>query len=173
MDYWTGLFPFNQSFSEDIHRRADACGYTSYLKEYLTFPPKGPLPEPAKNESTPNCNIFNDVFNAISLLNPCFDIYQVATTCPLLWDVLGFPGSFDYLPEGASIYFDREEVKQAINAPPNVTWRECTPRDVFVGGRDNSPPSSISVLPRVIERSKRTIIAHGTLDMILISNGTL
>lgn len=29
------------------------------------------------------------------------------------------------------------------------------------------------MLPGVIERSKRTIIAHGALDMVLIANGTL
>ncbi|KAI9782639.1 MAG: hypothetical protein M1816_001753 [Peltula sp. TS41687] len=173
VDYWGGLFPFNRSFSEDIHRRADSCGYTSYLNEYLTFPPKGSLPQPTQNQFSPNCDIYSDIFRAIAWINPCFDIYQVATTCPLLWDVMGFPGSFDYLPEGATIYFDRADVKAVINAPVNTTWAECTSRDVFVGGKDQSPFSSVSVLPGVIERSKRTIIAHGALDMILIANGSL
>src|SRR6202012_1921963 len=36
-----------------------------------------------------------------------------------------------------------------------------------------SPPSGLSVLPSVIERSKRTIISHAIMDFILISNGTL
>lgn len=38
---------------------------------------------------------------------------------------------------------------------------------------DNSPPSALSVLPRVIEKNKRTVIAHAKLDMVLIMNGTL
>ena len=38
---------------------------------------------------------------------------------------------------------------------------------------DSSPPSGLSVLPGVIERTERTIIGHGLLDMILIYNGTL
>jgi carboxypeptidase D len=59
------------------------------------------------------------------LINPCWDVYQVATTCPLLWDVLGFPGSFGYLPEGASVYFNRTEVQKAINAPIQE-WEECS-----------------------------------------------
>lgn len=68
------------------------------------------------------CEIWNDIYLAASLVNPCFDMYQVATTCPLLWDVLGFPGSFGYLPEGAQLYFNRTDVKRAINAPEWVDW---------------------------------------------------
>jgi carboxypeptidase D len=103
------------------------------------------------------------------LINPCWDVYQVATTCPLLWDVLGFPGSFDYLPEGASIYFNRTEVQKAINAPVQE-WSECSNG---VLEDDTSPPSGLSVLPRVIEKNNRTIIGHGMLDFILLANGTL
>jgi carboxypeptidase D len=84
----------------------------------------------------------------------------VATTCPVLWDVLGFPGSFGYLPEGTSIYFNRTDVQKAINAPIG-NWNKCASINVFVNGTDNSPPSGVSVLPGVIERSKRTIIGHG------------
>jgi len=152
----------------DIHKRADACGYTDFLNTYLTFPPPGPLPNPP-NSSVPGCDLWTDIYYAVSIVNPCFDIYQVATTCPLLWDVLGFPGSFDYLPAGATIYFNRTDVQRAINAPIQP-WAECT------GGilrNDTSPPSGLSVLPGVIERSKRTLIVHGLLDYVLISNGTL
>ena len=59
------------------------------------------------------------------LINPCWDVYQVATTCPLLWDVLGFPGSIGYLPEGASVYFNRTDVQRAVNAPIQE-WEECS-----------------------------------------------
>jgi carboxypeptidase D len=96
----------------------------------------------------------------------------VATTCPLLWDVLGFPGSFGYLPEGATIYFNRADVKAAIHAP-NITWEECASGNVFVDGEDTSLPSSITVLPGVIERTENVIIGHGALDMVLLANGTL
>ncbi|KAI9813574.1 MAG: hypothetical protein M1827_003643 [Pycnora praestabilis] len=165
------LFSLNASFNEAIHARADSCGYTSFLNEYLVFPPAGPLPDPP-NSSVPGCDVFDDLFAAALEINPCFDIYQIATTCPVLWDVLGFPGSFDYLPAGASIYFNRTDVKAAIHAP-DIDWMECTNTDVFVNGTDNSPPSGLSVLPSVIERSQRVLINHGALDMILIANGTL
>lgn len=96
----------------------------------------------------------------------------MATTCPLLWDVLGFPGSFDYIPDGAFIYFNLTDVQTAINAPVQE-WTECSTIDVFVNGTDTSPPSGLSVLPGVIERADRVILGHGILDFILQYNGTL
>jgi carboxypeptidase D len=177
VDYWEGLFPFNDTFREEIHKRDKACGYTDWMNKYLVYPPKGHIPMPlpggnATGVSLEQCqNIFNDIFSAILYINPCFDIYQVATTCPILWDVMGFPGSVGYLPAGASVYFDRPEVKKAIHAP-NMTWAECN-NGVFVGNGDTSAPSSLTVLPGVIDRTKNVIISHGALDMVLIANGTL
>ena len=167
VDANANLFNLNKTFNDDIHSRADSCGYTDFLNTYLTFPPPGPLPAPP-NSSVEGCDVFTDIFNAVSLINPCFDIYQIATTCPLLWDVLGFPGSFDYLPAGAEIYFNRTDVQKAINAPIQP-WAEC--QDTL--DTDTSLPSGLSVLPGVIDQLDRTIIAHGSLDMILIANGTL
>jgi carboxypeptidase D len=176
-DYWGGLFPFNDTFRAALHNTSAACGYDDYITKYLTFPPPGPFPSelPGTDEfgyTTDECDVWDDIYYAISLINPCYDIYQVATTCPLLWDVLGFPGSFDYVPNGASIYFNRTDVQKAINAPIQP-WAEC--QDPVYGGNDtdSSPPSGLSVLPGVIERSKRTVIGHGALDFVLISNGTL
>ncbi|KAF2795551.1 carboxypeptidase cpdS precursor [Melanomma pulvis-pyrius CBS 109.77] len=169
VDKWSGLFNLNKTFTEDIHARADKCGYTDYLNTYLTFPPPGPLPQPPSSAADDGCALWNDITNAVMLTNPCFDIYQIATTCPLLWDVLGFPGSFDYLPEGEQIYFNRTAVQLAINAPVQE-WNECS------GGvldTDTSAPSSYEVLPRVIDGLKRTIIVHADLDWILLGNGTL
>lgn len=173
IDYWAPLLDLNASFVEQVHNVSDACGYTSFLEEYLAFPPKGPLPTPPNADSSnKSCDVWDMVFNAATLVNPCFDIYQVATTCPLLWDVLGFPGSFDYLPEGAFVYFNLTDVQTAINAPVQ-RWDECSLIDVFVNGTDTSPPSGLSVLPGVIERTERTILGHGLLDFILQYNGTL
>ncbi|EAQ85937.1 hypothetical protein CHGG_07190 [Chaetomium globosum CBS 148.51] len=178
-EYWGGLFPFNDTFRADLKRREQECGYADFVAEYLVYPPKGPMPSQLPG-THPNgttrdeCwNIYWDIFDAILLLNPCFDIYQVATTCPLLWDVLGFPGSMPYLPEGASIYFDRADVKAAIHAPANSTWEECSSDDVFVGGVDRSPPSTVSALPHVIDATQNVIVGHSALDMILLANGTL
>lgn len=172
VDYWGGLLGLNDSFLEDIHSRADSCNYTSYMEENLVYPPKGPFPD-VPETITAECDIWNDIITAVSLVNPCFDIYQVATTCPLLWDVLGFPGSFTYLPEGAEVYFNRTDVQEAINAPVGL-WESCSSKDVFVGPEgDTSLPSTFTVLPGIIERSKNVVIGHGLLDFILLANGTL
>ncbi len=182
-DYWRGLFPFNSSLSADIHQRADACGYTSYLSTYLAFPPPSPLPPLAdpllaaadeKSASAPDCHVYRSVLDAVALLNPCFNLYHITTTCPLPADMLSSADSSMPMPSGSpSAYFNRADVKRAINAPPDASWEECTTRQVFVDNSDMSPPSSWTVLPRVIERSWRTVIGHGMLDMLLIANGTL
>lgn len=173
VDFWGTLLGLNDSYVADLHAQSDACGYTAFMDENLVFPPKGPLPTPPNWDlSNDTCDTFDDVITAISTVNPCFDVYQVATTCPLLWDVLGFPGSFDYVPDGAFIYFNRTDVQKAINAPVQE-WLECASIDVFVNNTDNSEPSALSVLPGVIEKADRVIIGHGLLDMVLLWNGTL
>lgn len=169
VDKWAGLFNLNQTFMDDIHKRSKACGYTDYMEKYLTYPPASKLPAPAKNANDAGCSIWSDIFNAVTLTNPCFDVYAIATTCPLLWDPLGFPGSFDYMPPKTEIYFNRSDVQKAINAPIQP-WAECASG---VLNTDTSPPSSWDVIPRIIDRLDRTIIAHGELDFIYLFNGTL
>jgi len=170
VDFWGPLLDLNSTYLAEIHRTAQDCGYTQYLEQYLVFPPKGKLPTPPNADgSNASCDLWDSIYAAAVEINPCFDIYQVATTCPLLWDVLGFPGSIPYQPAGASIYFNRTDVQKAINAPMQE-WEECSNGVLTT---DTSPPSALSVLPSVIERSERTIIGHGLLDYILMYNGTL
>ncbi|KAF2840231.1 alpha/beta-hydrolase [Patellaria atrata CBS 101060] len=169
VDRWQGLFNLNESFLEDIHNRADECGYTDFYDTYLTYPPPGPFPTLPPNDTAPGCDLWTDIYYAASLTNPCFDIYQIATTCPLLWDVLGFPGSFGYIPDGAFVYFNRTDVQKAINAPIQE-WEECSNGVLDI---DTSTPPGLGVLPSVIERSQRTIIGFGNLDYILMSEGAL
>ncbi|WPH01834.1 alpha/beta-hydrolase, protein [Acrodontium crateriforme] len=171
VDYHANLFNLNKTTMDYLHRRHKACGYADFLETALQFPPKGPLPTPPNvSGGEDDCNLYYSIQDAVLITNPCWDIYQVATTCPLLWDVLGFPGSIPYLPDGATIYFNRTDVQQAINAPI-MPWAECA--DYGVLDQDNSPPSALSVLPRVIEKNKQTIIGHGLLDFVLMYNGTL
>lgn len=175
VDFHKNLFPFNNTFSQHIHELHDSCGFAAYQDKYLTYPPPGPQPSNYSATVSDECaglwGLVTD--NALSV-NPCFDVYQVATTCPLLWDVLGFPGSFGYSPaDSGPVYFDRTDVKRAIHADVNTTWAECTSGDVFVNNTDTSDPSTWRALPHVIDTTKNVIIGHGTLDMILLPNGTL
>jgi len=77
-------------------------------------------------------------------------------------------GSFEQV-QVSPLYFDREDVKKAINAPANVTWAECS-LEIFPNG-DASPPSALTVLPSVIERSERSLIVQGLGDFRLIAEG--
>jgi carboxypeptidase D len=102
----------------------------------------------------------------------------VSQQCPKPFDPLGFTNP---LPPNIPIYFDRDDVKAAIHAPLNASWRECEERIVFVpplwagpeGGGDRAPDPTQSVLPGVIERTNRTLISNGNLDFLIQTNGTL
>ena len=61
-------------------------------------------------------------------------------------------------------------MKEAIHAPLNVTWGEYSSIKVFPNG-DASPPPVFTVLPGVIEKSKRSVIIHGLADFKLIPDG--
>lgn len=86
IDYFEGLFPFNDSFVEKIHKAADSCGYTEYLNKYMTFPPPGP--QPARMPGTlpndgltarPECDVFwGTILSEIFQTNPCFNVYHVS-----------------------------------------------------------------------------------------------
>lgn len=171
------LFNFNASFMAELQNMHESCGYQEYIDQYLTFPPSGVQPPSYYNYST--CDVFDLVFSEAFNENPCFNIYHISDMCPLPWDVLGFPGSLMYLPPGATIYFDRADVKAAMHAP-NTTWSECG-GNPFVGGYGNGPEGEgdfsadpiQQVLPQVIEATNRVLIGNGDFDMIILTNGTL
>ncbi|KAG5350635.1 hypothetical protein C0989_009995 [Termitomyces sp. Mn162] len=170
------LFPFNSTFWATLQTISDECGYTDYLDEFVTYPPKGQLPLPVATNGTFTvtraCRIHTLIQRAIGLLNPVFDVYRVSDTWPNLWSVLGFPRSTQEF-----IYFNRTDVQDAIHAP-HITWSTCSSRSVYINaatggpGNDQSIPSTLSVLPNVIEKSVRTVIVHGLADFILIAEGT-
>ncbi|KAI1853873.1 hypothetical protein JX265_012558 [Neoarthrinium moseri] len=178
VDYWHGLFPFNDSFSEQIHDQHESCGYAEYFETYLTYPPPGPQPskQPGltddQSDYLANCSVSNDVWDAILALNPCFNIYSVNAQCPIAYDPLGFAASNDYLPPGAPVvYFNQTAVKQALHVPASADWEICK-RGVFPHG-DQSPGSTTVQIPKVVERTQNVQLVHGSLDMVLLLNQTL
>ena len=159
----------SDTFLAHLDSVAETCNYAGYVEKHVTFPPKGLLPLPGKSvEADRGCDVWDMIFDAALLVNPAFNIYRIFDTWPILWDVLGFPGSF--FQTQSPIYFDRPEVKAAIHAP-NVTWSECSDIDVFPRG-DRSLPPAFTVLPNAIEKSKRAVVVHGLADFILIAEGT-
>jgi len=164
------LFPFNSSFWNELQTISDNCGYTDYLDQFVTYPPKGQLPLPVATNgtfsATAACRIHSPIQRAIGLLNPVFDVYRVSDTFPNLWSVLGFPRSTQEF-----VYFNRTDVQDAIHAP-HIVWQSCAAKSVYLPGGDQSIPSTLSVLPNVIEKSERTVIVHGLADFILVAEGT-
>ncbi|KAG9073669.1 hypothetical protein FS749_014806, partial [Ceratobasidium sp. UAMH 11750] len=181
---WKDVLALNSTFMTQLKKNGDACGYTDYYKKYATYPPKGKLPLPKQayrgipnyENITDQCQLWGQVYNAAITVNPNFNIYRIFDVWPVLWDVMGFPGSFEN--QQSPIYFNRTDVQDAIHAP-HINWSECPNNassfltifrthllmiiqlEVFVHGRDNSVPPMLSVMPNVIEKSERTVVMHG------------
>ncbi|KAI9924743.1 hypothetical protein ASPWEDRAFT_111975 [Aspergillus wentii DTO 134E9] len=176
------LFNFNASFMSELESLHETCGYKDFIDEYLVFPPSGPQPPKPFSETSKDdrCDIFDKVNDAVMVPNPCFDVYEINSMCPLQWDVLGFPTALEYKAPGSTVYFDRPDVKRAMHAP-NVTWAICSENPVFVGPEGSGPEGEgdisanpiETVLPQVIEATNRVLIGNGDYDMIIITNGTL
>lgn len=86
------LFPLDTDDLAKYHALDSECGYADFRDKYFTYPPPGLLPGPDDLPGKGNLSclgLYDTINNGILAKNPCFDIYQVATTCPVLWDVLG------------------------------------------------------------------------------------
>ncbi|KAF9224578.1 alpha/beta-hydrolase [Gyrodon lividus] len=167
---YEGLFSFNQTYMQQLDKTAARCNYSDYVSTYVTYPPTGLLPLPGGSvEFAEGCDVWDDIFTNALIINPAFDVYRIWDTYPILWDVLGFPGSFGQ--EQSPLYFNRKEVKEAIHAPVDTEWIECSYVDVFPDG-DQSLPTAFTVLPNVIEKSVRSVIVHGLADFRFLAEGT-
>ncbi|CAL1711151.1 unnamed protein product [Somion occarium] len=175
------LFPFTQAFYDQLQSISDSCGFTDYLDKFVSYPPTSQLPIPAGGTIDPvtravgvrsDCRLHSPIQRAVAVLNPVFNVYRVSDTFPNLWSVLGFPRDTQQFT-----YFNRTDVQRAIHAP-HIEWQSCTDTSVYINrttggaGRDQSIPSTLSVLPNVIEKSVRTVIVHGLADFILTAEGT-
>lgn len=91
------LFNFNASFMSHIQDASKSCGYDAYFDKYFKFPPAGVQPTTSFNASkTPQCDLADMIESAVLENNPCWDVYAINQACPILWDVLGFPGTLAY-----------------------------------------------------------------------------
>jgi carboxypeptidase D len=115
------------------------------------------------------CNAYEKINDAAKILNPCFDIYNIGRVCPTPADVLTADSPWK------EPYFNRTAVKQALHVPLTAHWKMCTDIPVIANFSDKSPPAALTSGPlqRVIEKTNNVVVAHGTLDMILMLNGTL
>ena len=169
------MLNLNSTFLAELESLHQSCGYADYVNTYLQFPPPG-VQAPQNGSTSPACDVFDMIDTAALDVNPCFDIYEINSQCPLLWDVLSFPTQLSYEAPGApQTYFDRADVKAAIHAPVNVNWTICSNERVFVGHGGPQGEGDLSadpiqkVLPQVIEATNRVLIGNGDFDMIIIT----
>lgn len=167
--YWSNLLDLSSEFLDMVQKKADVCGYTDYFSKFLSFPPpKAPFadaPEP--------CGLNEQIMDQAIQKNPCFNPYRISDMCPFTYGHLGIVNPGDYLPAGAEIYFNRTDVKRAINAPLDSNWTQCK-GPVFVGDGDQSLASALSgTLTNVIDKTRNVVIGGGELDFVVVNNGTL
>lgn len=63
VDYWSGLFSFNETFVDHLHQKWESCGYADFYEEAFTFPPKGPLPTPPNvGGNATDCSLWVSLF---------------------------------------------------------------------------------------------------------------
>lgn len=182
------ILNLNDSFMSQMESLHQSCGYADYIDQYLTFPASGVQPPRYFNATGPNetCDVFGMANNALWEVNPCFDIYEIVAMCPILSNVLGFPTEL-VQDQYNQTYFNRTDVKEAMHAPLDSDWAECSAGAVFLAGPevdgyyvggpqgegDTAPDPIQHVLPQVIEATNRVLVGNGDFDMIIITNGTL
>ena len=163
---------YNQSFIAQMTELDKSCGWAQFREEFMHFPPNGT--QPPLKEPEGKCNLWDTAYDAAYATNPCFNVYMLGFTCPLLSDPLGYPTDLQYQYPGLPVYFNRTDVKKAMHAPMDVEWLECK-GPVFIGSGgeysdaspgsggpegygDTSPDPIQGVLPRVIEATNRVFM---------------
>lgn len=164
-------FNLNDTFMEHINQQAFYCGYTDYMKQALTFPPKGPIALPSSINAvgaiSPNCMLWMEIAKAALYVNPCFDPYHITSYCPFPSNQLGFPS----LGWGPNNYFNRSDVQETLNIhEPRSSFMMCKETEFNL---DHSEPSAFRMIPSIVERTGNVVIANGELDFLIMSNGTL
>ncbi|CAD6897744.1 unnamed protein product [Tilletia laevis] len=162
----------SDKFIEKVVANVSANGLLGYLDKYLKYPPTGPIPMPQVFSKNPKYSPWNMIADeATRQIGDSFNIYN--TDPKYSWynykDPLGAHGQ-DF---SANNFINNQTgFKEAIHADPNIIWRVCSERKVFVKDWDKSPFPDETVLNRVIDLNTRTVIQHGMQDFILIANGT-
>ncbi|EFY94224.2 peptidase S10 family protein [Metarhizium robertsii] len=164
--HFNHVMKLNDTFISDINTRSEQCGYNKFLSEVLTYPPsKKVFATPDKDQ--PGCSIWSDVLTAAFKVNPCFNTYHLTDRCPTPESVMD---------DGPNSYFNREDVKKVLHVPPKTYYKAHGgfAWSGFPGVDGLAPrPSALGPLPRVIELTNNTIIAHGLQDFLLLANGSL
>lgn len=160
-EYWQNLLKLNSTFLDYIRGQHAEAGYTSFYEEHFTFPPKGVFPS-ANNSADFSSRIRGLIEDAMTLQEPCFNVYHITDTCPTLWswnaeDAFPLPpftqaGIQDpqLNPGDQGPYYNLTVVRDAIHAPVGREWEACSPNPVFTNpsnatSGDGSPRSQLTI----------------------------
>ena len=140
VDYWSGLFSFNETFVDHLHEKWESCGYADFYEEAFTFPPKGPLPTPP--------NVGNNVTDCSLWVS--FSMYQTSwfhrsnidphlerdlLRCTIGQPLLGcLPGCYD-----VSSAMGRARLPWQLRLPPGRRLRLLQPYRSPEGHQRSSP----------------------------------
>ncbi|PLW30513.1 hypothetical protein PCASD_15549 [Puccinia coronata f. sp. avenae] len=157
-------FKFSPIRLKKLQVTDEACGLSGYLNVHLTYPPKGRFLAVTKAGDPKNPSEFRDQCLIF------YDMFEGASRSMNLWNIHDKPGNAD--PNFTRfVYPARADVRRAFNVAGSPPWETCADLNRIFPNGDSSPPPSGRVLPNVIQRSKRTVIAHGALDATLPVDG--
>lgn len=168
--HWKGLLGLPEASEKVFDADNKKCGLDAYLNQHLVYPPPK---RPWKSVQIDGCDIIAHFDEIIGVINPCFNSYHIQDTCPVLWDVLGFP-SVLYTPEGDTIWFNKPEVRQAIHVPEDYKeWAECQ-GPVYAGsGSDNyNGTEHEKKWQTLVERTNNVLVGSGESDYVIQPNVT-
>jgi carboxypeptidase D len=76
---------YSQTFLAHLDSVAARCNYSNYMEKHLRYPPQGLLPLPgASTDFDPDCDIWDEIVNAMMLVNPGFNYYHIFDTVSAL-----------------------------------------------------------------------------------------
>ncbi|KAM0085933.1 hypothetical protein ACKRZS_001734 [Fusarium odoratissimum] len=167
--HWESVFAIPDKNKKILDNDNEKCGLDRYREAHLKYPPP---PAPWKPVQVKGCDITAHFDEISTVINPCFNVYHVQDTCPVLWDVLGFP-SVQYTPPGATLFFNIPGVRKAIHAPAAPKeWASCS-GPVFVGDDDRYDPAEHETkFQTLVEKTNNVMIGSGMADYIITSNTT-
>ena len=68
-----------------LDKQAASCNYAGYMDKYVKYPPKGLLPLPGHSINFDDgCDLWDEIFNAVLIVNPAFNIYRIFDTASAL-----------------------------------------------------------------------------------------
>ncbi|WFD34855.1 carboxypeptidase D [Malassezia cuniculi] len=163
------LMKLNQSDVDSLVKLGKEIGIDDYVEKYLTYPPAGPLPVPsAFNQSK---SVYSAMKKMAKKANPCFSPFYIINSAPCPLDGMGL----DPVSEvgHTNNYFNNNPTSKQIIHADNVSYVECSHKHPFKIMKNSKTEFPLNtVLPSVIEKSKRTVIQHGAYDYVMLPNGS-